>query len=174
MAMKLAYHRIVFPGTLVFLLGTGFYFVLFRTATHLGPDSAGADLTSAAIRGLFLTAYFFVAYFLVAWLRRNPQHQPLAANISLGSVLLLVAIVGVQYMMVPGQISSPLLPSYLVGYVRRPILIEGAVLTTVLLAGWLFRRSGRWIKVVVCGMVAMGFEEVYDGCYSLVMYFVQN
>jgi hypothetical protein len=172
--MKPAYHSTVFPGTLVFLLSTGFYFVLFRTAIHLGQDSAGADLISAAIRGLLLTAYFVGAYCLVVWLRVNPHHQPLAANISLGAVLLLVAIVGVQYMMVPGQLSSPLLPSYIVGYVRRPILIEGAVLITVLLAGWFFRRSGRWVNVVVCGMVAIGFEEVYDGCYSLVMYFVQN
>ncbi len=170
-------HRLSRPllvsGALVLTASMLFYFVLSRRATHLGEDSAGVDALSAFIRAAFLTAGYVVAWSFVGWLRVHPEQHRRTAMVAVVAMLVLLGAQVVQYLGVPSQISSPLIPEYMVGYVRRPILVEGIGLSAALVLGLAYRRSGRMINCVICGIGALAFAYLFSPMWSLFIQFIQ-
>jgi len=173
--VKPQYRILLISGALVFLASALFYFVLFSTAVHLeGDNYAMVDLTSAAIRALILTAGFVIAYLFVRWLHEHAVHHRRAANGAIVLMFALVMMILVQYLTVPSQLESPLIPSWVIAYARRPLLIEGFGLLVALGLGIRYRRSGRMVSCVICGAAAVAFDFLFSPMWSLVMHFIQE
>jgi biotin transporter BioY len=150
-----------------------FYFVLFRTAAHLGEDSAVVDALSAFIRATFLTMGFVVAWRFVGWLRDHPEQHRRGAMVAVVVMVILLGAQVIHYLGVPSQISSPLIPEHMIAYVRRPILVEGLGLSAALVLGLAYRRSGRMVNCVVCGIAALAFAYLFPPMWSLYIQFIQ-
>ena len=85
----------------------------------------------------------------------------------------LIGVQVIQYLSVPSQISSPLIPEYMVAYVRRPILVEDIGLSAALILGLAYRRSGRMVNCVICGIGAIAFVHLFSPIWSLFIHFTQ-
>ncbi len=172
--MKSFGRPLLISTALVFAAGFLFYFTLFRMSIHLGEDIMAIDALSAVIRASILTAGYIIAFRFVGWLREHPAKQPLAANVAIAVLIVWVGVQIMQYLFVPSQVLvSPLIPDHVVTYVRRPILIEVTGLVVALVLGWLFRRSGNFIRCTICGIAAVGFDLMISSIWSFVSLFVQ-
>lgn len=144
-----------------------FYFVLFSKSIHLGEDRMAIDGSSAIIRALFVTSGYIIAFRFVGWLREHPEKQRLAANAFMAVLIVLIGVRVMQCLLVPTTVlDSPLMPEYVVTFVRRPILVEIVGLVVTLVLGWSYRRSGTFVRCTISGIVGIGFDLMFSSLWS--------